>query len=58
MQNWQGQKNGRIMLLSKCEVCHSNKLKFIKHREASGLLISLGRKTPLSKIPLAGPLLF
>ena len=44
-------KNGRIMILSRCEVCHSKKLKFIKEQEASGLLSSLGIKTPLNKIP-------
>ena len=46
------------MLLSKCGVCDSKKSKFIKQQEASGLLISLGIKAPLSKIPLVGPLLF
>ena len=51
-------KNGRIMLLSKCAVCESKKSKFIKQQEASGLLSSLGIKTPLSKILLIGPLLF
>ena len=51
-------KNGRIMLLSKCAVCDSKKLKFIKEREASGLLNNLGIKTPLSKIALVGPILF
>ena len=51
-------KNNRIMLLSKCAVCDSKKSKFIKEQEASGLLSSLGIKTPLSKIPLVGPLLF
>ena len=51
-------KTGRIMLLSKCAVCDSKKSKFIKQQEASGLLSSLGIKTPLSKIPLVGPLLF
>ena len=51
-------KNGRIMLLSKCAVCDSKKLKFIKQQETSGLLSSLGIKTPLRKIPLVGPLLF
>ena len=45
------------MLLSKCEVYDSKKSKFIKEQEASGLLSSLGIKTPLSKIPLSGPLL-
>ena len=28
-------KNGRIMLLSKCEACESKKAKFIKEQEAS-----------------------
>ena len=51
-------KNGRIMLLSKCAVCDSEKSKFIKQEEATGLLSSLEIKTPLSKIPLIGPLLF
>ena len=50
------------MLLSKCAVCDSKKKsKLIKEQvdqKASGLLRSLGTKTPLSKIPLVGPLLF
>ena len=44
------------MLFSKCAVCGSEKLEFIKKQEASGLLSSLGIKTPLSEIPLVGPL--
>ena len=51
-------KNGRIIILSKCAVCDSKKSKFIKEQEASGLLRSLGIKTPLSKIPLVDTLLF
>ena len=51
-------KNGRIMLLSKYAVCDSKKSKFIKKKEASGLLSSLGIKRPLSKISLLGLLLF
>ena len=51
-------KNGRLMLLLKCTVCFSKKLKFMKEQEASGLLNSLGIKTPLSRIPLLGPPLF
>ena len=39
-------------------VCDSKKLKFIKEQEASELLTSLGIRTPLSQIPLVGPLLF
>ena len=46
------------MLLSKCEVCDSKKLKFIKEQEASGLLGSLEIRTPLIKILLLAPLLF
>ena len=46
------------MLLSKYVMCDSNKSKFIKQQEASGLLSSLRIKTLLSKIPLVGPLLF
>ena len=33
-------KNGRIMLSSKCRVCHSKKSNFIKVQETSGLLSS------------------
>ena len=50
-------KNGRIMLLSKCAVCDSKKLKFIKKKEAIGLISSLGIQMLLSKIPYVGPLL-
>ena len=46
------------MLSSKCAVCDSKKSKVIKEQEAGTLLSSLGIKTPLSKIPLVGPLLF
>ena len=38
-------KNGRIMLLSKCAVYDCKKSNFIKEKEASGLLSSLGIKT-------------
>ena len=51
-------KNGRIMLFSKYAVCNSKKSKFIKEQEASRLLSSSGTKTPLSKIPFVGALLF
>ena len=45
-------KNCRPMLLSKCAVCSSKKSRFIKEREAKGLLTSLGLKRPWNKIPL------
>ena len=51
-------RNERILLLINCVVCNSKKSKFPKQQEASGLLSSLGIKTPLSKTPLVGPLLF
>ena len=46
------------MLLLNCAVSDSNKSKFIKQPQASGLLSSLGIETPLRKIPLVGTLLF
>ena len=46
------------MLSSRCAVCDSKKLKFIKEQEASGLLSSLEIKTPLNKIPLLSPFCF
>ena len=47
-------KNGRIMLLSKCAVCNSRKLRFLKGQEARGVLSNfLGVKVPiLSDIPV------
>ena len=45
-----GTSNGKIMILSKCAICNSNKSKFINQQEARGLLSKLGIKTPLSKI--------
>ena len=50
--------NGRTMILPKCAICVSKKSKFIKNQEAKGLLCSLGIRTPLSKIPLLGDVLF
>ena len=51
-------KNGKMMLLSKCEACDIKKSKFIKEQDASELLSSLRIKVHLNKIPLLGPLLF
>ena len=45
-------KNGRLILLSKCAVCGSKKSRFIKEQKTKGLLSNLGIKIPLSKIPL------
>ena len=49
--------NGKIMI-SKCAICNSNKSKFINKREAKGLLSKLGIKTPFSKLPILGEILF
>ena len=46
------------MLFSKCKMCDSKKLKFIKEQEASELFSSLGIKIPLYKITLVDLLLF
>ena len=46
------------MILSKWAICGSKKSKFIKNQEAKGILSCLGIKTPLSKIPLLGDVLF
>ena len=53
-----GTSNGKLMILSKCTICGSRKSKFIKKQDAKGILSSLGIKTPLSKIPLLGDVLF
>ena len=34
--------NGRTMVLSKCAICNSKKLRFIKNQEAKVLLSNLG----------------
>ena len=39
-------------------MCNSNKSKILKEQKARGLLCSIGIKTPLSQIPLLGPILF
>ena len=46
------------MILSKCAVCGSKKSRFIKNKEAKGLLSKLGIKKPLSKVPILGDILF
>ena len=48
----------KLMILSKCAICGTKKSKFIKKQEAKGILSSLGIKTPLSKMPLLGEVLF
>ena len=50
--------NGKVMILSKCAICGSKKSRFIKNQEAKGLLSKLGIKTPFSKLPILGNILF
>ena len=51
-------KKDRLMMQSRCPVCNKKKSRFVKEQEASGILSSLGIKTPLSQIPLLGNILF
>ena len=50
--------NDRTMVLSKCVICGSKKSRFIKNQETKGLLRNTGVRTPLSKIPILGDILF
>ena len=50
--------NGRTMVLSKYAICDSKKLRLIKNQEAKWLLSNLGVRTPLSKVPILGDILF
>ena len=50
--------NGKTMLLSKCAICDSKKSRFMKNQELNGLLSNLGVRTPLSKVPILGDILF
>ena len=45
-------KNARLIMQSKCVDCEIKKSKFVKKREAKGLLSNLGIETPFSKILL------
>ena len=50
--------NNRIMILSKYTICGSKKSRFIKNQGAKGLLSNLDIRTPLSKVPILGDILF
>ena len=50
--------NGRAMVISKCAICGSKKSRFIKNQEAKGLLNNLVVRTPISKVPVLGDILF
>ena len=45
-------KNNRLLMQTECSDCRNKKSRFVKEQEAKCLLINLGIKTPLSKIPL------
>ena len=45
-------KNNRLIMQSRCSDCGIKKSRFVKEQETKGLLINLGIKTLLSKIPL------
>ena len=47
--------NSRKTILSKCAICGSKKLRFIKDQEA---ISNLGVKTPLSKVSILGDIFF
>ena len=50
--------NSKAIILSKCSICGSKKSRFIKNQEVKGLLNNLGLRTPLSKVPVLGNILF
>ena len=51
--------NGKTMILSKCAICGTKKSRKNKKKQgAKGLFSILGIRTPLSKIPLLGDVLF
>ena len=50
--------NDKTVFLSKCAKCGSKNSRFIKNHEGKGLLSNLGIKTPLTKVPILGDILF
>ena len=50
--------NGKAMILSKCAIYGTKISRFIKNQETKGLLSNLGVRTPLSKVPILGDILF
>ena len=45
-------RQNRSMIQSNCPICGSKKSRFIKEKQAMGILSNLGIKTPLTKVPL------
>ena len=50
--------NGKAMILSKYAIYGTKISRFIKNQETKGLLSNLGVRTPLSKVPILGDILF
>ena len=50
--------NDRTLILLDCAKCRSKKSRFVKEQKAKGLLSNLGIRTPLSKVPILGDILF
>ena len=50
--------NGKAMILPKYVKCGGKKSRFIKNKEAKELLSKLAIRTPLSKVPILGDILF
>ena len=46
------------MILSKCLICVSKNLRFIKNQEGKGPFPNSGIRTPLSEVPILGDILF
>ena len=46
------------MILAKCVICGNKKSRFTKNQQAKRLLSNFGYRTPLSKVPLLGDILF
>ena len=45
-------RQNKLMIQSNWATCDSKKSRFIKEKQARGILSNLGIKTPLSKVPL------
>ena len=50
--------NDRTMISSKCAMCGSKKSRFIKDQKAKGLLSNFSVRTPISRVPILGDVLF
>ena len=50
--------NNKTMILPKCAISNYKKSKFIKKQGPKRLLSNLAIRTPLSKIPILGDVLF